>query len=547
MPGSRVYLQPADHLHRIRTGHRYDGSQGGPAEYLRVERLRHPGDRGGDAEVPRLRHGGLQRIRRDELRPEVHQHPQCGSDLPDAPRHSRHEEDPHRDHGPDRPASRRRPQRRAKTVEVGVRQPRPRHANPFPAVPPRLQDDGVPLDPRRDAREALRRREGGRPEVRLHRERLGPSARAHVLPGMRRRRDQTVRIRHHGLVPRQGQQVQEVRIPARDFWPARTDREGEPVLQRALPPLSSRDTLIFGGPSSRVAKPHLEARIRPARPSDFAACARLCLASLRDLSRRNLLRFSRHALTTDPDGFHVAIVRGRIVCYAITILRGKTHFLAQFFGKPGMQSRGIGRQVLARAFDAPRPPRGTIRCVVASLDLRAQALYTKFGMLPRTILYHVEGKPTESTVRGLELRQVGPTGTSTTRARDLAARFDRPLREARRDVDQRHFLTAVKGSRFFDARAGPKTVGYVVIQGNGAIGPGGVLDPSLSAALMSAAIAKAHEIGMKTGSAWVPGLNEGALTAAFEAGVANEFLTAWMAARDILQLESYLPSGGVLF
>src|SRR2546430_10759130 len=64
-------------------------------------------------------------------------------------------------------------------------------------------------------------------------------------------------------------------------------------------------------------------------------------------------------------------------------------------------------------------------------------------------------------------------------------------------------------------RAGAKTVGYVVVRGNGAIGPGGVHDPSLSAGLMSAAIAKAHENGMKTVSAWVPGLNGGALMAAF--------------------------------
>ena len=311
--------------------------------------------------------------------------------------------------------------------------------------------------------------------------------------------------------------------------------------------MSSRDTLIFGGPSGPVAKPRLEARIRPARPGDFAACARLCLASLRDLSHRNLVRFFRHALTTDPDGFHVAIVRGRIVCYAITILRGKTHFLAQFFGKPGMQSRGIGRQVLARAFDAPRPPLGTVRCVVASLDLRAQALYTKFGMHPRTIMYFVEGKPTKSADGGVELRQLGPAGISTKRARDLAARFDRRLREARRDADQRYFVTVAKGSRFYEARAGGKAVGYVVVRGNGAIGPGGVHDPSLSAGLMSAAIAKAHENGMKTVSAWVPGLNGGALMAAFGAGLKVEFLTAWMAAKDIVRLESYLPSGGVLF
>ena len=307
-----------------------------------------------------------------------------------------------------------------------------------------------------------------------------------------------------------------------------------------------------------MAKQGLEAHIRPARPSDFAACARLCLDSLRDLSRRqgqpppdvplrSVIVFLRHALRTDPHGFHVAVVRGRIVCYAITILRGRTQFLAEFFGRPGTQSRGVGRQVLTRAFEAPRPPRGTVRCVVASLDLRAQALYAKFGMLPRTILYHVGGKPTKSTVGGVELRQVGPTGRSTQRARDLAARFDRPLREARRDIDQRYFFTVAKGTRFFEAQAGGKTVGYVVIQGDGAIGPGGVLDRSLSAGLMSAAIAKAHQIGMKTVFAWIPGLNAGALMAAFAAGLKIEFLTAWMASRDIGRLESYLPSSGVLF
>jgi len=308
-----------------------------------------------------------------------------------------------------------------------------------------------------------------------------------------------------------------------------------------------------------VAKSRLEeVRIRPARPRDFTACARVCIRSLRDLSRRhgqpppnfparNLILFFRHALVTDSKGFHVAVVRGKVVCYAITILRGRTHFLAQFFALPGAQSRGVGRQVLAHAFDAPRPPRGAVRCVAASLDLRAQALYAKFGMLPRTILYYVEGKPTRTRVGGVALRQVGPTGRSTKRARDLAARFDRPLREVRRDVDQRYFFTVVKSSRFYEARADGKTVGYVVIRGNGAIGPGGVNSPSLSGPMMSAAIGKARDNGMKTVFAWIPGLNEGALTAAFAAGLKVEFLTVWMAAKDVLRLDAYLPSGGVLF
>jgi len=319
------------------------------------------------------------------------------------------------------------------------------------------------------------------------------------------------------------------------------------------------DSLISVLTSASAAESRLrDVRVRLARPRDFSACARVCIRSLRDLTRRqgepppdlparDPILFFRHALVTDPRGFHVAVVRGKVVCYAITILRGKTHFLAQFFALPGAQSRGIGRQVLARAFESPRPPRGAVRCVVASLDLRAQVLYAKFGMLPRTILYHVAGKPTKTPVGGVELRQVGPTGVSTKRAREVAARFDRPLRDIRRDVDQRYFLTAVRGSRFYEADADGKAVGYVVIRGNGVLGPGGVNRPSLSGPLMSAAIAKAHANGMKTVSAWIPGLNEGALMAAFAAGLKVEYLGAWMATKDIFRLDAYLPSGGLLF
>lgn len=311
--------------------------------------------------------------------------------------------------------------------------------------------------------------------------------------------------------------------------------------------------------SGRIPDRRPSVRIRPARPRDFPACARVCIRALRDLSRRsgqpppplraaNLIAFYRHAIRTDPKGFQVAFLRGKVVCYAITILRGKTHFLAQFFAIPGRQGRGIGRPVLARAFDEPRPPRGAVRCVVASHDLRAQVLYVKFGMLPRTILYFVEGKPPKKALpTGIELRQVGPTSQVTTRARVLAARFDRLLREVRRDADQRYFFTVVKGTRLYEAREAGKIVGYVVIRGNGAIGPGGVLHPAQSGDLMAAALAKAREIGHKTVVCWIPGLNEGALRAAFAAGLKVDFLTTWMAARDIVDLSRYIPSGGVLF
>ncbi|MGQ0797756.1 MAG: GNAT family N-acetyltransferase [Methanobacteriota archaeon] len=300
-------------------------------------------------------------------------------------------------------------------------------------------------------------------------------------------------------------------------------------------------------------------RIRLARPRDLPACSRLFVRSIRDLVRRqrerpppfrarNLRPIFRLALTTDPKGFHVAVSRGRIVCFGISILRAKTHFLAQFFALPGFQSLGIGRQVLSRVFEEPRPPPGTVRTVVASLDHRAQALYLKFGMLPRTMIYTMTGKPPRRmSTASLELVPVGPAGRSTKQARDLAARFDARLRGARRDEDFRFWSNAVPGTRFFAARLRGRTVGYVLIRGNGVIGPGGVRDASLSEPLLRAALARARALGMKKVTVWIPGLNEGALRAAFAAGLKVEFLTVWMSSRKIGDLGTYIPSGGVLF
>src|SRR6185503_10469559 len=116
--------------------------------------------------------------------------------------------------------------------------------------------------------------------------------------------------------------------------------------------------------------------------------------SSRDLARRqgstppptrpaDTARALAHLQRTDPRGFHVAVKGGRVVAFAVTILRGNTHFLSMFWALPGLQGRGVGRRVLTRAFEGPRPPASAVRCVYASLDARAQVLYLKFGMRPR--------------------------------------------------------------------------------------------------------------------------------------------------------------------
>src|SRR5262245_64040504 len=152
-------------------------------------------------------------------------------------------------------------------------------------------------------------------------------------------------------------------------------------------------------------------------------CARVFLRSATDLARRqgndrpriklrDIASALAHLQKTDRRGFQVAVRDGRIVAFASTILRGKTHFLSMFWTLPSLQSKGIGRRLLARAFEKPRPPASAVRCVYASLDTRAQALYLKFGMYPRGMFYLLKGpaKRTSRPERTVKLVQMGEPG-----------------------------------------------------------------------------------------------------------------------------------------
>ena len=297
---------------------------------------------------------------------------------------------------------------------------------------------------------------------------------------------------------------------------------------------------------------------RQARPSDMLSCARVFIRSARDLSRRMGITPSRqrpkdiapalaHLQRTDPRGFHVAVKSGRVVAFATTIVRGNTHFLSMFWTLPGLQGRGVGRRVLERAFEGPRPKPSAVRCVYASLDTRAQVLYLKFGMRPRGMFYLIKGepKPSPRPKLAVTLEPVGKPGKATPRLLAIAARFDRKFRGARRDADIRYVM-GLPGARFFVARAERKLIGYAIVNTKGRVGPAGVVDPRRSQGLAWAIKEAAREMKVKELFAVVPGTNSGALDAFFEAGMKTEFFGAWMSGKPVGSFEGYILAGGML-
>jgi GNAT superfamily N-acetyltransferase len=297
---------------------------------------------------------------------------------------------------------------------------------------------------------------------------------------------------------------------------------------------------------------------RQARKSEMLSCARVFLRSARDLARRqdgtappahlaDIAKALAHVQRTDPRGFQVALRSGRIIAFAATILRGDTHFLSMFWALPARQGQGVGRRVLARAFERPRPPASAVRCVYASLDTRAQMLYLKFGMRPRGMFYLLKGAPNASPRprHAVELEQVGKPGRATPRMLAIAARFDRRFRGTRRDVDI-HFVMGLPGARFFVARAGRRNVGYAIVNEKGRVGPAGVVDPRYSAGLAWAVTEVTRKL--KTGDLYVvvPGVNAGAFDTFLAAGLKTEFFGAWMSAKPVGEFEGYLLAGGML-
>jgi len=298
--------------------------------------------------------------------------------------------------------------------------------------------------------------------------------------------------------------------------------------------------------------------LRQARPGDMLGCARVFVRAATDLSRRlstqppqippaDMAFALAHLQRTDPKGFHVAERNGRVVAFASTILRGNTHFLSMFWVLPTLQSHGIGRRLLTRAFERPNPPVKAVRCVFASLDTRAQALYLKFGMYPRGMFYLIKGapKPSPRPRLAVHLEPIGEVGKTSREMLAIAARFDRTFRTTRRDPDLRYVMS-LPGARFFVARARGSIIGYAVLNEKGRLGPAGVIDPRYSAGLAWATLEAARKMRVEDMIIQVPGVNAGALETFFRAGLKTQFFGAWMSAKPIGSFEAYVLAGGML-
>ena len=153
--------------------------------------------------------------------------------------------------------------------------------------------------------------------------------------------------------------------------------------------------------------------------------------------RRRLDR-TRHFLGTDPGGSWVAEDGGAVVGMSQSFVRDGYWMLSQLGTVPGLQGRGVGRELLRRALSHgdPHGP-GTIQC---SRDPKAMALYASFGFVLHPVVAAWGAMRPGSIEWPREVTRREPDRV-TEHELEIVAAIDRKVRGSARTVDIVAMLT----------------------------------------------------------------------------------------------------------
>jgi len=314
--------------------------------------------------------------------------------------------------------------------------------------------------------------------------------------------------------------------------------------------------------------------LRPARPGDLPACVGVWHAGLTEYGVRvgrppmppafgPLLALLGHLLATDPAGFWVAVgegaggtarlapgdpagTEGPIVAFVSALRREHVWFLSMLFVQPGYQERGLGRRLLERVLAGSDD--ATHATCTDSVQPISNALYSRFGMMPRLPVLELVGRP-EHPVPGLpdgvravpfDLLRAGPTdGAGPHRLADALELLDRSTLGYAHPQDHAYLAAQGRIGYLYEGGGG-SVVGYGYTSQVGRLGPIAVEDAMLMGPVVGHLLGSVRPAGAF--SAWVPGSASGAVAVLLEAGLQLEdfpALVCWD--RPFADFERYVP------
>ena len=280
--------------------------------------------------------------------------------------------------------------------------------------------------------------------------------------------------------------------------------------------------------------------VRPLEARDIDAVHDVTVAAFQDLNRRfgepiepagplaaSRIRLGR-LLATDPGGAWVAERDGRVVGCSRGIVRDGVWGLSLLVVGPDAQSTGVGRELLARAWEHGRDARGWI--VLSSRDPRALRSYARLDLDLHPAL----------AARGRPRRVSKPKDVRLGTLADLPLTVDVDL--AVRGAAHGDDLVALLESGG-DLLVLPER-GYAVVR-DGAIRLLAARDEDGAVALLRGCLAAA---GAREASVeWITSAQSWAVAPCLEAGLELRMdLGAVFLAGDVGRFSPYLPSGAYL-
>ena len=249
--------------------------------------------------------------------------------------------------------------------------------------------------------------------------------------------------------------------------------------------------------------------------------------------------WTRHLWTSAAENWIAADRDGKVIGWAMSIERDDHLELTHFFVEPGIQGKGIGRDLLSRAF-----PEGRARhkSIVATQDARALALYLRSGVGYVATSVDLLVTPQRlDTTSDLDFELLGAGDAAIATVSDLEREvlgFSRPGDIA--------FLLRMRPCWL--ARRDGRPAGYAFgVQPNPAgssdhppvCGPMAARDPADMPALLDQVIATAG--GEQDFSMLVPLSNRIAVTHALARGARiDPFYVTILASDDAMQLDRYI-------
>ena len=237
---------------------------------------------------------------------------------------------------------------------------------------------------------------------------------------------------------------------------------------------------------------------------------------------------------------------GPIVAFVSALRREHVWFLSMLFVHPDHQEHGLGRRLLATVLAGAED--ATHATCTDSAQPISNALYSRYGMIPRLPVLELVGRP-QHPVAGLpggiravpfDLLRAGPTDGAG--ALWLAAALERLDRATLGYAHPRdHAYLAAQGRLGYLYEAGDGTVlGYGYTSEVGRLGPVAVADGELLGSVVGHLLGAVRPAGAF--SAWVPGTASAAIATLLAAGLRLEdfpALVCWD--RPFADFERYVP------